>query len=409
MNNEKKIVLFTGAAHYLTHFYELAFPALAIPLMRSLNMDLADVLKLGFFMYLLYGVAALPAGIAADRFGNRKSLIVFFLGAGAGAMVTSFSQSPLSLSVSLAFIGLFASIYHPAGMGLISIGVKNRGMALGINGVAGNIGLVSAPFVAGLLNWLVGWQITYLLIGIFSIAWGVFLFFTSIDETPIHVHERSTGGTTEGTNNYLRYFAILCVIMTLAGLAYRANSVILPAYLELKASFLWDLFNRLSVTNAAGAKTMAATLLASAIYTIGIFGQLLGGRLADRYDLRWLYLLFHAMSLPFVIAMGFFSQELLVLSAGLYILFSLGMQPIENSLVATFTPSRWRSTSYGIKFILTFGVGSLAVYIVGWIKDAWNLGTVYYFMGGIIAVFVLLICLLILASRNVSIRNIPHR
>lgn len=407
MNNEKKIVLFTGAAHYLTHFYELAFPALAIPLMRSLDMDLADVLKLGFLMYLLYGVAALPAGIAADRFGNRKSLIVFFLGTGAGAMVTSFSQSALSLSFSLAFIGLFASIYHPAGMGLISIGVKNRGMALGINGVAGNIGLVSAPFVAGLLNWIVGWQITYLLIGIFSIAWGMFLFFTSINETPIHVHEKGPRRATEGTKNYLRYFAILCVIMTLAGLAYRANSVILPAYLELKASFLWDLFNRLSVTNAAGAKTMAATLLASAIYTIGIFGQLLGGRLADRYDLRWLYLLFHGMSLPFVIAMGFFSQELLVLSAGLYILFSLGMQPIENSLVATFTPSRWRSTSYGIKFILTFGVGSLSVYIVGWIKEAWNLGTVYYFMGGLIVVFLLLICLLILVSRNLSIRNIP--
>jgi len=409
MNNEKKIVLFTGAAHYLTHFYELIFPALAIPLMRSLNMDLADVLKLGFLMYLLYGIAALPAGIAADRFGNRKSLIVFFAGTGVGAMVTSFSQSAASLSLSLALIGLFASIYHPAGMGLISIGVKNRGMALGINGVAGNIGLVSAPFIAGLLNWLVGWQSTYLLIGIISLAWGMFLYFTPIDETPIHMHERRPAGVTERSNNYRQYFVILCVIMTLAGLAYRANSVILPAYLELKASFLWDLLNRVSVSNSTGAKTMAATILASAIYTIGIFGQLLGGRLADRHDLRWLYLLFHGMSLPFVIAMGFFSQELLVLSAGLYILFSLGMQPIENSLVATFTPSQWRSTSYGIKFILTFGIGSFAVYIVGWIKEAWNLGAVYYFMGGIIAVFVLLICLLILVSRNTSIRNIPSQ
>ncbi len=48
MNNEKKIVLFTFTAHFMFHFYELAFPALAIPLVISLNMDLKEVLKLGF-------------------------------------------------------------------------------------------------------------------------------------------------------------------------------------------------------------------------------------------------------------------------------------------------------------------------------------------------------------------------
>ncbi|TFG38311.1 MAG: hypothetical protein E4H39_00620, partial [Syntrophobacterales bacterium] len=80
MNNEKKIIFFTCIAHYFTHFYELLFPALAIPLVISLKMSLADVLKLSFFMYLLYGLAALPWGMFADRFGNRRSLIIFFVG-----------------------------------------------------------------------------------------------------------------------------------------------------------------------------------------------------------------------------------------------------------------------------------------------------------------------------------------
>ena len=43
-----------------------------------------------------------------------------------------------------------------------------------------------------------------------------------------------------------------------------------------------------------------------------------------------------------------------------YTFFALGMQPIENSLVAHLTPSRLRSFAYSLKFILVFGVGALS-------------------------------------------------
>ncbi len=409
MSNERKIILFTCVAHFFTHFYEMIFPALAIPLMLSLKMDLADVLKLSFLMYLLYGLTALPWGMIADRFNNRSTLIIFFAGTSFGAMLTALSDTPTSMMLSLAVIGFFASIYHPAGMGLISLGVRNRGMALGINGVAGNLGLISAPFAAGLLNWLVGWEYTYLIIGVLGVIWGIILFMVDIDETPVHTDlDENASGPRNGNsnnNNNMKYFLILCVAMTLAGLVYRGNSVVLPAYLELKASFLWDLLRGIDLPNLTGAKTVAATLLTSVIYVVGILGQILGGRLADRHDLRWMYLAFHALSLPFVILMGLVSQELLVISAGIYIFFALGMQPIENSLVARYTPSRWRSTGYGIKFILVFGIGSLAVYLVGWIKEAWSLGAVYLFAGGLIALLLLSVALLIWVSRGTACRN----
>ncbi len=404
MNNETKIIFFTCVAHYFTHFYELLFPALAIPLVLSLKMSLADVLKLSFFMYLLYGLAALPWGMFADRYGNRRSLIIFFVGTGAGAILTSFSNTQISIMCSLAFIGFFSSIYHPAGMGLISIGTKNRGMALGINGVAGNLGLMSAPFVAGILNWLVGWQITFLLIGIISIACGLGMLLVNIDETPLH--EESGGEQRANNNDNLKYFFILCIVMALAGLAYRANSVVLPAYFEFKASFLWEYLQSFHFENLEGAKTMAATLLASTVYIVSAVGQIAGGKLADKYDLRWMYLAFHVLSIPFVILMGLLSQQLLVISAACYVFFALGMQPIENSLVAKFTPNKWRSTGFGIKFILVFGVGSIAVYIVGWIKEAWELGTVYFFSAATIAALILFIILLIAVSRKVSCRNL---
>ena len=65
ISNDKKIILFPVASHFLFHFYEIAFPALAIPLTLSLNMSLKDVLALGFPMYLMFGLCALPWGFFA--------------------------------------------------------------------------------------------------------------------------------------------------------------------------------------------------------------------------------------------------------------------------------------------------------------------------------------------------------
>ena len=43
---------------------------------------------------------------------------------------------------------------------------------------------------------------------------------------------------------------------------------------------------------------------------------------------------------------------------------NMGAQPVENALVAKYTPTRWRSRMYGIKFVLTLGVTSIGVVLV---------------------------------------------
>ncbi len=66
----------------MCHYNLLVFPALVLPLTGILKMDLAQVLQLSFLQYLLFGVSALPWGIAADRLGGRPLMILMFLGAG---------------------------------------------------------------------------------------------------------------------------------------------------------------------------------------------------------------------------------------------------------------------------------------------------------------------------------------
>ena len=84
--------------------------------------------------------------------------------------------------------------------------------------------------------------------------------------------------------------------------------------------------------------------------------------------MRWAYLTFFVSALPFLLLMTMLQGLPLVVVAGGFVLFSLGMQPIENSLVAVLSPPRWRSVTYGVKFTLVFGAGSLAVYMVGFVE-----------------------------------------
>ena len=400
--DEKRILLLTSPCHFLTHMFILVFPAATMPIVNALGMPLENVVRLSFLMYLVYGVGALPAGYIADRWQARRLIIYGVYAMGTGLFLAGLFPSPGPMTASLLLVGIGASIYHPAGLALISRTVERRGHALAINGVFGNFGIAAAPLVTGILTWLFSWQTAFMILGAAGVLTGAVLGRIRVDET---IRRRSE--TVVGTDEELaKYFIILCVGLVFAGLAYRGNMVLLPAYLELKTSFFRSLLESLSFIKTQGAATLAATILASVVSVMGVFGQLMGGKLADRFDLRRAYLAVHAMSLPFILAMAFTTDYLLVVCAGFYVMFSLGMQPIENSLIASLTPPRWRSTSFAIKFILNFGLGAAVVYMIGFVKTRSSLEGVYVFLAAITLLLVLCVIGLNLASRSIrDIRN----
>jgi MFS family permease len=163
---EHRILLITCPGHFFTHFFTLAFPAIAIPLTTAFAMPLEDVVKLSFWMYLLYGVLALPVGLAADRWRAKPMLVFGIALMGAGLVVAGSFPNPTVLATAMAFVGVGASIYHPAGLALISRTVRQRGVAMGVNGVFGNLGIALAPLITGLLSWVFGWQAALIVMGV---------------------------------------------------------------------------------------------------------------------------------------------------------------------------------------------------------------------------------------------------
>jgi len=405
-SNERRILVTTSAAHFLAHLYELSFPAMALTLQDEIGWSLGEVLRLSFTMYLLFGVGSLPMGLLTDWWKARWMLVLCMLGSGIGACLVALSHGKAQFVASLALVGLCASMYHPAGMALLSRSMRERGRALGTNGVFGNLGSASAPFLAGLLAYSFGWRAAYavlgglgILAGLLALAWP----FTETDprRAPAQAMPGGGGRTTLG------YFLILCVAMTLAGFTYRGVSLVLPAAFRAEATFFSDWLRGFELGRIAGISNLAAATLASVTYAAGMLGQLVGGRLADQHDLRKMYFLFHAASLPFLIAMAFAAELPLLLFACGFVFFSLGMQPIENSLVARFTPERWRSTSYGVKFVLNFGVGATAVYAVTAVQTDGGFRPAFLLLAGAVALVCLAIAALLVRSRGVHVSNAP--
>ena len=89
--------------------------------------------------------------------------------AGIGFLASGFAKSAAQLTLCLGVIGVGCSAYHPSGLALISKGIRVRGRAMGINGLWGNFGIASAPLMAGMLNYLSGWQSTLMAFGLVGI------------------------------------------------------------------------------------------------------------------------------------------------------------------------------------------------------------------------------------------------
>jgi MFS family permease len=373
----------------------LTFPALVLPLVAGLNMKMSAVLGLSFWMYLLFGLTALPWGMAGDRWGGKRLMLVMFAGAGLSGLIAAFStENPFRLTIAMAGLGLFSGIYHPIGLGLISKGVERLSVAMGYNAVFGGLGLVCAPLITGVMNWLYGPSAAFLFLAGINLAGSVLMIFLPLDDARVPAKAPS-----KGSDGMLGAFLILLMAMMLGGIAYRGATVILPAYLELKGAGLFHAAAGVFGRDLSG--NLMATTIAAVVYTVGMIGQFIGGHVGERFEERRSYLVFHAMCIPAAFFMAFAQNLPLVGLALVYFFFLLGMQPIENTLVARLTPQRLHHSAFGMKFILTFGVGSLAVKLVQWIDTTWGIDATFPALSFVSVLIVAsIICLIVKTNRD---------
>src|SRR4051812_47799544 len=192
--SSRRIAWTSAVIHGLVHASVLLLPTLFGDLQRAFHVSLLDVLAVSNLMYLVFGLAAIPAGWLADRVGSRTMLIVSAGGCGLALTLVATAQTFPVLSAALVLLGLSAGIYHPSGLSLLSRGGVSggRGRAIGLHGGGGNFGEALAPFWAGLFAArLGGWRWGFASAAVLSFAC-VALALTLPAAAPAHAHERTS-------------------------------------------------------------------------------------------------------------------------------------------------------------------------------------------------------------------------
>ena len=107
--------------------------------------------------------------------------------------------------------------------------------------------------------------------------------------------------------------------------------------------------------------------IVSVIYFLSGGAQLIGGWLADRFKLTKVYLVCWLLQTPLLVLAAIIHSGLLIpVLAAMVVSNTIG-SPAENSLFAKYSPPKWRSTAFGIKFVLALGVASASIPLISWV------------------------------------------
>jgi MFS family permease len=348
---------FSCVGHTFSHLLMLLYPTVVLSLEGAWNMSFGELIALMLAGQILFGAAAVPAGWLADRWSAPGMMALFFLGTGGMCVATGFADGPAAMAIGLGGIGLFASIYHPVGIAWVTRDPATRGRALGINGVFGSFGTAGGAAVAGTLAAAFGWQWAFFVPGAVCVVVGLALV-TSIVlglvEDNRAVHHAAASEASRG--DMLRGALVLMVTIAFSGLIYQSTSFAMPKLFDQRLEGLVD-------------TTAGVGLLVSLIYGVSALAQILGGWMADRFDLKRVYIACWALQIPFLAFAATLAGPLLLPIAAMMVLVNTAFVPAENSLFAKFSPPAWRGTAFGVKFLVSLGVSAISVPLVGQLYD----------------------------------------
>lgn len=373
-SEETAIVVVTSLGHTICHIGELIIVGAIVAVMAEFSLGPDYALILPALGYTLMGLGALPVGYWSDRLGSGLLLRIYFLAMAAAGIAVAVAPDVWSLFAALTLLGLAASIYHPVGLAMISLGVRDHGRAMGINGAAGSLGVATGPALGMLAVSLGMWRIAFVVLAVLSLAALALLCVwmpASWHSTPIR-HASDAPPLQQPANlekaigkKYLA-LALLMGAMMLGGFNYRCLVTALPPFL------------------AGTHATSRDSFFIWIALIVGGVGQYVGSWFAGKHGAWRIYLSLIVLLVPSALLLSFTETRGAATAAACGLAVCLfALQPIENIILAEWTSASRRSLSYATKFAFTFGLGALGAPAVGLIWTEYDsLGPVFYLLAG---------------------------
>jgi len=368
----RPVAFLLNVAHAIDHMFLLIFATAVGAIAADFGFaDWESLMPYGVGAFLLFGLGSLPAGRLGDLWGRRQMMLLFFFGMGASLLLVAVTRNAWQLAGALTLMGAFSSIYHPVGIPMLVRGAPRPGLAIGINGLAGNLGVALAAVTSGFLVQYVGWRAAFVVPAFLSIACGVVFARIAPHELAPPAHGARTpaahGGPPLG-----RIFAVMtiaaCASSLLFNLTTNGNGQLLR---ERLAGIVED-------------PALLGTLLAC-VYVVASFAQVAIGLLIDRYPMRRVYLAVVALQAPLFIAAADAKGWTLFALQIAFMIVIFGAIPFTDAMIVRYVDDRLRSRVSGMRLFVSFGVSSTAVWALGPVVKAAGFSTLLWSMAGIAA------------------------
>lgn len=375
--------LLLNVGHAIDHMFLLIFAtAVATIAVEFGYANWTDLMPYSVGAFALFGLGALPAGRLGDLWGRRIMMIIFFVGMGVAAILVAFTQNAWQLAAALTLLGAFAAIYHPVGIPMLVQNVTNPGAVIGVNGLAGNLGIAVAALVTGFLVKWIGWRAAFVIPGLLSIACGIVFALACPQET--EAPSKRKGGKAKVTltpQMLMRAFAVMT--------AAAAVSTILFNFTTNGNSQLLSEGFRGVIEDPA-----LIGILLAVIYTVASFAQIVVGRMIDRVPFKPLQLWMSVAQIPLLIWAAHTQDWWLFIALLAVMVFVFGSIPFTDAMIVRYVDDRLRSRVAGMRLTVAFGFSSLAVWVLGPLVKAVGFSTSLWILAGVAALKAAIVMLL---------------
>ena len=385
--------LLLNIGHFLDHLFTLIFATVAaLALHREWGVGYAELLVYATPGFFAFGLFSLPAGWLADKWSRDGMMVVFFVGIGLSAIATSFAATPIQIGFGLFVIGMFAAIYHPVGLAIVTMTWRNTGMRIAANGVWGNFGVACAALITGYLIDNGGWRMAFVLPGIFSIATGLAYFALRHDAIRTdHITSKAIGPLSQAAPSpanralLLRVSAIVFLTTAVSSIIFQSTTFALPKIFDERlqglASQLSAWTRALGETGQGDMATMIGSL-AFIVFAAASIAQLVVGSMLDRYGPRLVFMTVATMQLLFFSLMPGLTDGVALAVALGFMLGAFGQIPINDYMIGKMASGPYRARIYGVRYVVAFSVLAVSLPLIAFVYEHWGFDMLFRILAG---------------------------
>ena len=171
---------------------------------------------------------------------------------------------------------------------------------------------------------------------------------------------------------------ILLTAMFGLGLTFQITQATLPKLLDLRID---------NIT------TYKIGVVVALIYGMSGLMSLIGGILADKFSLKKIYVIGLLGQVPCLFFIASLTGIPLIIVCLMAVLFNSSILPAENILLAKFTPEKHHGLIYGVKFIVAFGAGPIAIIFIAKVYEFTSEFSVLFFLSSLTMLLIAILAL----------------